>query len=193
MINGQTVEERCWVQLYGGGRFYPLDPGRFPISIEAIAHGLAKEPRFSGQTQGDAGLSVAQHAISVSHFCDPEDALWGLVHDAPEGLGLHDIPTPIKRLPQMAGYVELERLVMAAVCDQLGLPHEMPASVKHADRLALAIEARALHAPLDPEWLEYIADIEVPEEMQMVDVWPAPVARKRFLERFEELTRNGRR
>lgn len=124
------------IRLYRGGYFYPLEPSRSEFDIRDIAHALSLMPRFAGHSP--RFVSVAQHCVEVSETCAPDDALWGLFHDASEAY-LMDMPAPIKHLPIMAGYVELERACLAAICARFGLPRDEPGSVRDADRRNLRV------------------------------------------------------
>lgn len=84
---------RPWIQLVDGKPFFFLDPKPEDIDIYTIAHCLARECRWGNQLRHH--YSVADHSVRVSYECNPEDALWGLLHDASEAY-LIDIPTPIK-------------------------------------------------------------------------------------------------
>jgi len=82
------------IQVNSGGIFDPLNPDPAGILIEDVAHALARQSRFLGH--GDGSYSVAEHCVHVSRACEPEDALWGLLHDATEAY-LGDLPTPLKQ------------------------------------------------------------------------------------------------
>lgn len=181
-----------WIQVYTGGRFYPLDPRLEEIHIEDIAHALAHQCRFSGHVR--EFWSVAQHSTLVSHHCDPTHALWGLLHDAAEAY-LVDLPRPVKQSLRAAGitvFDALEQQIMEAVCARFGLTMPQPQSVDTADVLLLVTEARDLMAPLAPGWQHTEANgfRALPE--RLIPVGPAE-AEAMFLERFEELTHTERR
>ena len=168
-----------WIQVRSGGKFYPLDPRPEEIHITDIAHALSHVVRFTGHTSKP--LSVAQHSVMVSWYCDPADALWGLLHDASEAY-LSDIARPVKQMPEMAPYREAERRLMAVICDRFGLPREMPESVRRADEMMLATESRDLMAPRHPEWERWIG--EVPSLPAPMTTWGADASREWFVSRY---------
>jgi hypothetical protein len=67
---------------FSGLRFWPLDPEPEKILIADIAHALAHQCRFGGHAS--KFYSVSENSVHVSRRCAPEDALWGLLHDASE-------------------------------------------------------------------------------------------------------------
>ena len=123
------------MQVASGARFYPLDPRPEEIQIEDVAHALGHLCRFAGHTS--SFYTVAQHSVLVSRICEPQDALWGLLHDASEAY-LGDMVRPLKRQPEMASYQEAEERLMAAICERFGLPAAMPESVVRADEIGRA-------------------------------------------------------
>src|ERR1039457_118422 len=86
-----------FIGTFSGLRFWPLDPNPEKILIDDIAHALAHQCRFGGHAS--RFYSVAEHSVHVSRLCPPEDALWGLLHDASEAY-LVDLPRPLKQLPE---------------------------------------------------------------------------------------------
>lgn len=191
-------EERIgdWMQTYTGKRFYPFDPRACEIDIVDIGHALANLCRFGGHCR--EFYSVAEHSVRVSRECAPEDALWGLLHDASEAY-LCDLPRPIKRSAELRGYSLVEKDVQRAVHIRFGLLREpvawemFPSSVYRADEVLLATEARDL---MGNHCLERWSSLEGIEPLpERIEPWPWREARDRFLQRFYELTKgdgNGR-
>jgi hypothetical protein len=138
------------MQTYTGRMFWPMDPRPEDICIEDIAHSLAHQCRFAGHTK--TFYSVAQHSVLVSDVVPPEDAAWGLLHDASEAY-LVDLPRPIKKSGALgAEYKRVEDLVMQAVVERFNLSPYMPASVKQADDVLVVTEGRDLLGPQARPW-----------------------------------------
>lgn len=131
-----------WMQTYSGRQFWPLDPRPDEIHIEDIGHALSNQCRFAGHCR--TFYSVAEHSVRVAEIVPPDEALWALLHDAPEAY-LVDLPRPLKRSAGFAPrYREVEDRLMAVVCERFGLPVVMPERVKEADNVLLMTEARDL-------------------------------------------------
>ena len=143
--------EASWIQTYSGRRFNPTNPNADAIVIQDIAHSLSMQCRFSGHCS--SFYSVAQHSVLVSYLCDQEDAFWGLLHDASEAY-LVDIPRPLKHSGNFDAYLKFEKIMQKAICKRFGLPQKEPPSVKYADTLVLATEARDLMSPRHPDWVQ---------------------------------------
>lgn len=126
------------ILTYSGNLFDYINPHASQFNILDIAHGLSKQSRFSGQTKDF--YSVAQHSVIVSHLVPEEDALKGLLHDAPEAF-LGDVPSPLKQL--LPDYKKLEESIEKVVFNKYGFEH-LPKSVKEADKIALVTEKRDL-------------------------------------------------
>lgn len=108
--------------------------------------------------------SVAQHAVLVSKHVRPENAAWGLLHDAMEAY-LVDLPRPVKDV--MLDYQEAEARLQLAVAERFGLSWPMPDEVERADREALATEYRDLMGPGEREW----------ESLRGIHPWPERIER----------------
>ena len=174
-----------YFRTFTGREIDPLDPKPDKISIFDVAHALSQICRFVGHTT--AFYSVAQHSVHVSKHVPQEDALWGLLHDASEAY-LCDLPAPIKRDPEMSIYRIAEDRLMLAVCERYSLPPEMPHSVKIADKVLLATEFRDVTTMDDLAWIRNECGVE-PVANYCIVAWPPIVAEKRFMDRFEELTK----
>ncbi|GAC1393246.1 MAG: metal-dependent phosphohydrolase [Polyangiales bacterium] len=179
-----------WSQTFTGRAVDILAPDPASLVIEDIAHALARINRFTGQHLGEH-YSVAQHSVLVSHLCDPDDAFEGLMHDAAEAY-LGDVASPVKlAMRQIADerggmsrspYDILEQRMERAIATRFGLRWPWPASVKRADLVMLATEARDLMHEPPIDWrLPY-----APASFGVRAVG-ASTAEREFLRRFEQL------
>ena len=182
-----------WCQVWGpDGKpiaFNPLDPQPDMINIETIAHALSMQCRFIGHVK--KFFSVASHCVYVSRFCNEEDALWGLLHDASEAF-LVDIPRPQKRSEELAGYMKLEAKIMKVILEVFKLPPEMPQSVLVADDLLLQWEIRDnLQQPIIQEiFPQYLGTLDDAYAELVTDKYPGE-AEQEFLNRYHQLVRRG--
>lgn len=173
-----------WIQMVDGSAFWPLEARKEEVSIRNIAHALSNICRFGGHTK--RFYSVGQHSVLVSYVCAREDALHGLLHDASEGLGLLDIPRPVKHAPALAGYREAEGRLEGVIALAFGLAETMPPSVKIADEILLATERRDLMSTPAIPWSkreQALKPMSAP-----IEPWAPERACAAFLDRFAELT-----
>jgi len=165
-----------WIQTWSGGLFYPLDPQPDEIHIEDIAHALSLICRFNGHC--NHFYSVAQHSIIIACLASPENALWGLLHDAAECY-VADMPRPVKRC--IPGYKEIEDGVELAVAQRFGLPEIMPAEIKELDHAMLALEARSIMKIPPTDWY---FPFPAPENVSIEKCWSPEDAESVFLNAF---------
>lgn len=169
-----------WMQTFTGRMFFPFRPEDSEVAIEDVAHHLSQINRFTGAT-GDP-YNVAQHSVIVSQLVPEKHGLWGLMHDAEEYV-TGDCGSPLKQgLPEFKVVAEK---IHHRILDEFGLPHEEPASVKRADLVMVATEARDLMANAPTVWrlpLPPLAGLTVVP-------WSPKDSERAFLTRFEELTR----
>lgn len=170
----------AWIQTHSGRRFNPTNPYVDAIVIQDIAHALSMQCRFSGHCK--KFYSVAQHSVLVSYICDSRDALWGLLHDASEAY-LVDVPRPLKKSGKFGAYIEFEAQMQEAICRRFGLPLKEPPSVKKADTILLATEARDLMSPLHPDWTQPVDPLPF-----IIKPWGPDEAKDMFMKRFFELS-----
>lgn len=138
-----------YVSTYLGNRFYLTRPHIDDVAIEDIAHGLAYQCRFNGQTS--AFYSVAQHSLMVMSLVPKSERLAALLHDAAEAY-LGDMVKPLKNLfPEFSA---IEARVTEIIGQRFGvdLTHFHP-SIKAADLVALATEKRDLMPHSTEPWL----------------------------------------
>jgi uncharacterized protein len=143
-------QPRAWQRMLSGRRLDLLDPSPLDIEIEDIAHGLAFQARWNGQTRGEYPYSVAEHSLLVemifATMVPSAPARWrlaALLHDAPEYV-IGDMISPVKAAVG-PGYATLDARLAAAVHLRFGLPAETPAAVKKqikaADKVSAWLEA----------------------------------------------------
>jgi 5'-deoxynucleotidase YfbR-like HD superfamily hydrolase len=168
-----------YVSTFSGNRFYPLEPSIDHVAIEDIAHGLAYQCRFNGQTC--EFYSVAQHSLVVAALVPPHLRLAALLHDASEAY-VGDMVKPLKvLLPAFAG---IEDKVSALIAAAFDLDFSDYAPIKRADLIALATEKRDLMPHSTERWA-YLDDVKaLPEPIVAMD---PRAAKQAFLAEFARL------
>jgi 5'-deoxynucleotidase YfbR-like HD superfamily hydrolase len=148
-----TIETReniiMKIETVTGNLFDPLAPDVKDISIDDIAWSLSRISRFAGHTITEIPYTVGQHCIFVADEIFRETgrndwALYGMLHDAGEAY-LGDIPSPIKRLPQIHQQIEqIESNILLTIYKKFELQEPLKSDwdiVKHYDKRAQFIEA----------------------------------------------------
>ncbi|RUT31130.1 HD family hydrolase [Arsenicitalea aurantiaca] len=195
------AKERAWQRMLSGRRLDILDPSPLDVELSDIAHGLARVARWNGQTQGDYSFSVAQHSVLVLEIflaicpgATDRDALYALLHDAPEYV-MGDIISPFKSA--MGGnYREVEQRLLGAIHIRFALPAKpsmaLARQIKRADREAAFFEAVHLAGFEADEARKLFGEPSLPafdldQFERLIRPWPAREAHDRFLAAFEEL------
>lgn len=173
------TQKMTYVSTFLGNRFYPLEPRIDKVAIEDIAHGLAFQCRFNGQTC--QFYSVAQHSLIVSALVSDELKFVALLHDAAEAY-LGDMVKPLKIL--LPAFAHIEDQVTDIIAQEFGLDFGNYAPIKTADLIALATEKRDL-MPYSVEDWEYLTDI-LPMQRIIEPMNPFE-AKSAFLQEFERL------
>lgn len=170
------MQDSATIQTFTGRHFSLLDPQLEDIDIQDIAHALSHMCRFTGHTS--EFYSVAQHSVLVSLVCEPEDRKHALLHDAAEAFCC-DISRPLKYLPEMARYKDIEHVIQSRIYEAFHLAPEYGPSVKAADNRLVRAEAAKLMRPI-PSWASVDPDINI------IPMSPR-YAKSVFLDRFHEL------
>lgn len=136
-----------YISTYLGNRFYPLRGKIESINIEDIAHGLAYQCRFNGQT--NAFYSVAQHSLLVASMLPDSLKLAGLLHDAAEAY-IGDMVKPLKGfIPE---FEKIEKQVTSEINRFFHLADIHYREIKEADLILLAMEKRDLMPNSTEPW-----------------------------------------
>lgn len=166
--------------MTASGNYYNFfEPEKYKFEIEAIAHSLSKLCRWTGNCR--EFFSIAQHSVMVSEIVPKEHALAGLLHDSIESV-MGDCSTTLKSLLPL--YKELEYNAEKELFKQFGIPFPMSKEIKKADLILLATERRDL-MPHCGYWemLDGVKPLS-----KVIKPWTAAKSKKKFLERFMELT-----
>lgn len=181
-----------FMYLASGRYYWPLDPQPQDLIIDDIAHHLGNICRFNGATK--RFYSVAEHSVYVSMICDPEDALEGLMHDAPE-FALNDLIRPLKYDRSYAGgaaYLKVEDLNARVIAKRFGLRYPFPLSVKAADEAMARLETDPVRGLIrNPVEGSLIEPGTLPANVTL-EGWMPDLAAKMFLGRYAEIL-NARR
>ncbi|MDQ5902525.1 MAG: 5-nucleotidase [Pseudomonadota bacterium] len=181
---GSAFDSRAvYVSTFLGNRFYLLAPHIDDVAIEDIAHGLAFQCRFNGQTQHF--YSVAQHSLMVAGLVPRRLALAALLHDAAEAY-LGDMVKPLKSL--FPDFSQIETEVMAIIGARFGVSGFDDRLIKRADLIALATEKRDLMPHSSEAWQSLGGIAPLPARIKPLS---PPVAKQLFLLEFQRLAGIG--
>lgn len=189
---------RAWQRMLSGRRLDLLDPSPLDIELDDIAHGLARVPRWNGQTLGPHIFSVAQHALLVEALgaaMEPDlggEARLALVlHDAPEYV-IGDLISPFKAVIGDA-YKSVEARLLAAIHLRFALPPVPDTSlqrlIKRADRAAAFLEAVHLAGFSRAEALKVFGSPgPIPSGLEAhLESWSIAAVERRFKDRVASL------
>jgi uncharacterized protein len=185
---------RVWQRMLSGRRLDLLNPSPDDISIDDIAHGLARVARWNGQTIGNSIFSVAQHSLLVhaivisAGIVDRHLRLASLLHDAPEYV-IGDMISPFKAM--IGGeYKAVEYRLLEAIHRRFRLPStladDLAKRIKRADRIAAYLEATRLagFSVDEAERLFGKPDVMIETYHYWLEPWTADEAKMRFIETF---------
>lgn len=181
MVPDSRLIRDC-IQTYDGSPFWPLEARPEEIRITDIAHALSMICRYGGHCL--RFYSVAEHSVHVARLASAQNKLWGLLHDAPEGLGIVDVVTPVKR--QLVGYSDVEDRLMLQVCQRFGLDPVMPQEIKELDLAVFGAEIR--QNMRSPKFRWSIWPDPAPVQLQY---WTPRQAEAEFLRTFLEIVDQG--
>ena len=173
------AESAPYVSTFLGNRFYFCDPRIDDVHIEDIAHGLAFQCRFNGQTR--AFYSVAQHSLLVARLVPSRLRLAALLHDAAEAY-LGDMVKPLKQC--FPAFSAMEAKVMAIIGKRFGVDTFTDPAIKRADLIALATEKRDLMPNSTEPWPS-LRGLQ-PTPTRIVPMAPVE-AKEAYLETYRQL------
>jgi len=149
----QAMLAEATIQLEDGKMFAPFAPHPEAFTLENISTGLSNCCRYGMQIK--PFYSVAQHSVLVAALCENDIKVqkFALLHDAEEGFGLPDIPTPFK--PFLKSLIDAQHHMSRMIFKRYGLSASLKKRVKPQDIVALAMEKRDLKKSAK----EYLTDL----------------------------------
>jgi len=160
---GDLASNALWVETSDGGNFYFNDPEKSSVTVADISLSLSRIPRYNGHTPFH--YSVAQHCLLMLDCMKympiaytPEEELHVLLHDAAEAF-MGDMIRPLKHLPGMKAYRDLESVVFVTIYDKLNVPlptAEQSERVKTLDDKIMIAEIHTFMKNID-SWKDIIA------------------------------------
>lgn len=178
-----------WMQTRDARVVDLLSPNLAEVTIQEVAHALARIGRFAGHTRTPGIYSVAQHCAHVAEHVHDEHKLSALMHDAHEAF-LGDITSPVKLALRALGageaFESLDDRLMLAVKRRWGCWGTRSFQVKRADLEALVTERRDLLGNVEamPWNVKIDGDLVQPWTDLTIDPWTPEQAEWTFLQRF---------
>lgn len=167
------------VSTFSGKQLQLLAPASAQIDIEDIAHGLAYQCCFNGQTR--YFYSVAQHSMLVAQLVPPQHRLAALLHDGAAAY-LGEMVKPLRQM--MLEFQLIEKKIMAAISEKFGVSGFDAPPLLRAHAIALATERRDLfwHSPEANEPTGQSAPIP-----RRIEALPPEEAKYQFTELVDQL------
>lgn len=177
-----------WIQTRYG-RFHADFP---KFDVADISHALGMIVRFNGHVSHF--YSVAEHTLLVSRLMQDVtggDPFEGLMHDATEAY-LSDVPSPFKQ--KLLDLKAWDHQMETAMRKQFNLTETITPECKHADWLALGLEAHYLMSDggkdyyYPPGIREEVAKLVASEEWGLHCLQPT-IASHVWVQRYKELSK----
>ena len=183
LISGQ--DRGSHLEMPDGTFFDPLNPDADLMQHEMLAVALGNMCRYGGLVY--EFYSVAQHSVLVAALC-PQDMpaqRMAILHDADEGFGLPDMPSPMK--PNFKSYVDAQHRIGACVEARWGLDPADHDRIKPADIQALITEKHRLKSMVNEDyWRDWARGVEPATWLKIVPLQPLQ-ARALFLTAFNRV------
>lgn len=166
------INKKYTVVLIDGKRYDPWSPEGCAPAPETVAWGLSNLNRYGGHTTRPlsvaehsiwvalniacaghnkkifkkvvdlVGIRKLEDALNILPCDNSRAALIGLCHDAPEGAGLVDLPSPVGRHVAMQEYKEAHDRCATWLCTDWGITAPpWPTIIKETDNSVLGAEA----------------------------------------------------
>lgn len=171
------------IRTWSGKQLQLLAPDAAHIEIEDIAHGLAYQCCFNGQTRHF--YSIAQHSMLVAQLVPAQHRLAALLHEGATAY-LGDIPQALRHL--MLEVQLIEKKIMAVFRDKFGLTDLEAPIIRRAHSIALATESRDLLFPVNEKEQAMTNSAPIPRRIEAIT---PEEAKSRFAEMLGKLVKES--
>lgn len=171
------------ISTWSGKRLQLMAPEASQIDIEDIAHGLAYQGCYRGQTSHF--YSLAQHSLLVASLVPAQFRLAALLHDAAAAY-LGETGLPVRAL--WPALPTIEQALVAAVHERFGLGGFDAPALGRAHMIVLATEQRDLLAHLPENRGSRGRSAPIPRRIEFL---PPEEAKFQFMEAYANATRKG--
>jgi len=156
LLSDSSLGKDFVMPTWSGKQLHLLSPEATQIEIEDIAHGLAYQCCFNGQTRHF--YSVAQHSMLVAQLVPAQHRLAALLHEGATAY-LGEIARPLRHLVLEVQLIE--KKIMAACSEKFGVADFDTPAIRRAHSVALATEYRDLlsHTKKSEDLAEYSAPV----------------------------------
>jgi len=169
--------------MNSGAQLNVFNPRPHDIRLADIVFGLSREARWNGQLE--VNINVAQHSCMVCQQSPRDIRKFALLHDATEGLGLKDLPAPVK--DGMEEYKAVEKVLQRMVyMKYIGREPDADEKkeLKKWDVNVTKTEAYRWHPHYDEKWFPESRVLAIPE---LASPWDEQTARSEMNEWLREL------
>ncbi len=174
-------QDRSYLSTCSGKRFCLQAPDAAQIDIKDIAHGLAYQCCYNGQTSHF--YSLAQHSLLVASLVPAQHRLAALLHDAAAAY-FGGMAWSLRQL--LPDYSALEKRILAAVGEKFSVTDFNASAIRRAHLIILTTEQRDVYPGTGSTPLLTGSSAPIPRR---IDFMSPEEAKYQFLERFFELTR----
>lgn len=181
-MSAHTNKVGTRIMTASGQYFDFLKPELYTFDIEAIAHSLSLQCRWTGNCK--SFYSIAEHSTRCSYLVPKEHALAAVLHDAVESV-TGDCSTPLKKL--LNRFSEIEHAAEEVLMKQFKISVPLHPCVKSADLIMLCTEKRDLMGD-NSAWEMLDGVLPLPKTIKP---WGHEKAKRKFLERYYEITKEN--
>lgn len=151
------------------------------INAWDMAWGMSQAVRYNGQTPvpwdvlSHTAMCYALYRAEHKDDTDPATALAILLHDGAEAY-LGEIVHPIKMMPQMAWFVEIEDALLQTIFERFGLNWQSVdwETVKHYDALSVNHEIHWLKPTSNQDpFFSRVVDVKIPKYLRLSKARPS--------------------
>lgn len=174
-----SLRNERYLSTYTGKHLHLLAPDASQIDIQDIAHGLAHQCCFNGQTHHF--YSVAQHSLMVANLVPPQHRLAAMLHDAVAAY-FGGMSKAMQQL--LPDFTLIEKKIMAAISEKFNISGFEAHAIKRAHHVAQATELRDLQ-PVSSEHVQ-ASVYSVPIPRRIEPLLPEE-AKRQFLALFASL------